>query len=169
MTLKNRILEHIILPSSPSEPVPVAVPSGSSIDDIAEAMDQSPCSKTLESEGPMDLSPHPSFPRDQDPDVNWNDQLIVPVIKTPSKGLRRKHNSPVTTPSSSKSSSSSAPPAKVPKRLPYPSPGKRYLQEQAEAQQSEEVNHSEVDSVDELVEKIVFGEVSQGPRKVCRR
>ena len=41
-TLKNRILEHIILPSSPSEPGPVA--------DSAGAMIQS-TSKTLESEG----------------------------------------------------------------------------------------------------------------------
>lgn len=114
-------------------------------------------------------SPLPSFPTstDQDPDMDWTDQVLDPILKTPSKGLsssKRKHKSPVTTPSSSKSSS--APSTKVP-RLLLPSPGKRYLQQQAHAQQSEEANHQEVDTVEDLVEKIVFGEISQGPPKVC--
>ena len=104
---------------------------------------------------------------DQGPDIDWTDQVMDPILKTPSKSLsssKRKHKSPVTTPSSSKSSS--APSTKVP-RLLLPSPGKRYLQQQAHAQQSEEANHQEVDTVEDLVEKIVFGEISQGPPKVC--
>ena len=104
---------------------------------------------------------------DQDPDMDWTDQVMDPILKTPSKGLsssKRKHKSPVTTPSSSKSSLfSSTPSSKVP-RLLLPSPGKRYLQ-----QQSEELNHEKVDTVDDLVEKIVFGEISQGTPKVCRQ
>ena len=77
---------------------------------------------------------------DQGPDIDWTDQVMDPILKTPSKSLsssKRKHKSPVATPSSSKSSASSTPWSKVP-RLLLPSPGKRYLQQQSEMEKADD-------------------------------
>ena len=108
-------------------------------------------------------SPLPSFPtsRDQDLDVNLNEQALDPIMKTPSKSSRSsRRKSPVTTPSSSMACSPSEPPAKVPRLLhPSPSPGKRWLQAQAVG----EVVESQHETVEEMAEQIVCGELCQGP------
>ena len=108
-------------------------------------------------------SPLPSFPtsRDQDLDVNWNEQVVNPILKTPSKGSRSlTPKSSVKTPSSSMACSPSAPPAKVPRLLlPSPSPGKRWLQAQADM----EVLESQTETVEEMAEQIVCGELYCGP------
>ena len=106
-------------------------------------------------------SPLPSFPtsRDQDLDVNWNDRALEPILKTPSKSSRSSlRKGQVTTPSSSMACSPSEPPAKVP-RLLLPSPGKRWLQSQADG----EVLESQSETVQEMAEQIVCGELYRGP------
>ena len=106
-------------------------------------------------------SPLPSLPtsRDQHLDVNLNRQALEPILKTPSKGSRSsRRKSPVTTPSSSMACSPSAPPSKVPRLLlPSPSPGKRWLQAQADGEVFEP------ETVEEMAEQIVCGELCQGP------
>ena len=83
-------------------------------------------------------SPLPSLPtsRDQHLDVNLNRQALDPILRTPSKGSRSSiRKSRETTPSSSTACSPSAPPSKVPRLLlPSPSPGKRWLQAQADGE-----------------------------------
>ena len=94
-------------------------------------------------------------------DVNWNDQVLDSVLKTPAKSLtslKRKQKSPATTPSSSTPSDSSS--AKIP-RLLLPSPGKRWLQ----AKEASLVEEPEQETVEELAERIVFGEISP---EVCK-
>ena len=82
---------------------------------------------------------------DQGPDIDWTDQVMDPILKTPSKSLsssKRKHKSPVATQSASKSSASSTPSSKVP-RLLLPSPGKRYLQQQSEMEKADDFDQIE--------------------------
>ena len=85
------------------------------------------------------------YTTDQDPDMDWTDQVMDPILKTPSKSLsssKRKHKSPVATQSASKSSASSTPSSKVP-RLLLPSPGKRYLQQQSEMEKADDFDQIE--------------------------
>lgn len=189
-TLKNRILEHIILPSSPSEPGPLA--------DSAGAMNQS-TSKTLESDGPMDLStpskkstlsgspveeepleldqgqlascstapsPMPLSTNTEDDldNSNFNEQMLDKGMKTPSKGMKRKlvFTPPASSPSSARSSDTDKTGQdKGPKRLfPSPSPGKRWLA------QIPENENTQSETIEEMAEMVQYGQICHGPVKV---
>ena len=98
-------------------------------------------------------------------DLNWNDQVLNPILKTPLKkqaSLTQKRKSPGTTPTSSSLSTSLASPAKQ-ARLLLPSPGKRWLQ----AKEIGEVFEPQMKTVEELAEMIVCGEISSEQPKVC--
>ena len=100
------------------------------------------------------------------PDVNWNDQVMDPVIKTPSKtpaSLSKKRKSLETTPSLSSLSDSSGSSVKKARQL-LPSPGKRYLQ----AQEAGEVSEPQLETVEEMAEMVAFGEVTHEPPKVSK-
>ena len=100
------------------------------------------------------------------PDVNWNDQVMDPIIKTPSKtpaSLSKKRKSLETTPSLSSLSDSSGYSVKKARQL-LPSPGKRYLQ----AQEAGEVSEPQLETVEEIAEMVAFGEVTHEPPKVSK-
>ena len=97
--------------------------------------------------------------------VNWNDQVLNPILKTPSKkqdSWTPKRKSPGTAPALSSRSDSSASPAKKAKML-LPSPGKRWLQ----AKEVGEVFEPKMKTVEELAEMIVCGEICSEQPKVC--
>ncbi len=101
------------------------------------------------------------------PDVNWNDQVMDPVIKTPSKtpaSLSKKRKSLETTPSLSSLSDSSGSSVKKARQL-LPSPGKRYLQ----AQEAGEVSEPQLETIEEMAEMIVCGQICPEQPKVCER
>ena len=103
-----------------------------------------------------------------DQDVNWNDQVLVPVLKTPSKNqasLTRTRRTPETTPSSSSLSTSTASPAKKARLLPSPSPGKRWLQ----TREAGGVPEPQLKTVEEMAEMIVCSEICPEQPKVCKR
>ena len=99
------------------------------------------------------------------PDVNWNDQVMDPVIKTPSKtpaSLTKKRKSLETSVSLSSMSESSGSSVKR-ARLLLPSPGKRYLQ----AQEAGELSEPQLETVEEMAEMIVCGQICPDQPKVC--
>ena len=93
---------------------------------------------------------------------NLNAQVLDIVVKTPSKvSSALTMRSPITTPSSS-ISKSIASPAKIPRQL-LPSPSKRYLQ-----QELEKVLEPQSETVEEMAEQILFGEIHHELPKVCK-
>ena len=93
---------------------------------------------------------------------NLNAQVLDNVVKTPSKvSSALTMRSPITTPSSS-ISKSIASPAKIPRQL-LPSPSKRYLQ-----QELEKVLEPQSETVEEMAEQILFGEIHHELPKVCK-
>ena len=94
---------------------------------------------------------------------NLNAQVLDNVVKTPSKvSSALTMRSPITTPSSS-ISKSIASPAKILRQL-LPSPGKRYLQ----SQELEKVLEPQSETVEEMAEQILFGEIHHELPKVCK-
>ena len=154
--------------SRPSESCPEAVPSEPSIEDSGEPMDLSTPSKSPENGIPLDLSTPSSRASLTDSPgplssivdtgkekclstsssgplgVNLNDWMTRPVLKTPSKALKR------VTPSQSPLSS-----AKMAK-VALPSPGKRYLEKHPEISRDGESPQpsqlEEADSFDQVQE-----------------
>ena len=100
-------------------------------------------------------------------DVNWNGQVLEPILKTPSKNpasLAQKRKSLETTPSSPCLSQSSGSSAKKARQL-LPSPGKRWLQ----TQNAGEVSEPPLETVEEMAEMIVCGTICSDQPKVCKR
>ena len=99
--------------------------------------------------------------------VNLNDWMMRPVIKTPSKAVKRvtPSQTPIASPSivSSQGTCSFESPSKK-HRMSLPSPGKRYLQDHPKASQEGALPESE--SITELAEMLAFGNVAHEPVKV---
>lgn len=124
-------------------------------------------SSTPEGDGDMSALAESEDDSEMVQDVNLNDQVLEPILKTPSKNptsLAQKRKSLETTPSSPCLSKSSGSSAKKARQL-LPSPGKRWLQ----TQKAGEVSEPPLETVEEMAEMIVCGAICSDQPKVCKR
>ena len=104
-------------------------------------------------------SPSPLSPKGDDRETNFNPVVIDPVFVTP---VKRKQRTASSTPTSADSQSSRTSAKK--KRMLLPSPGKRYLQAQPQAQ-----TVPQTETVEEIAEMVALGEVCHEPVKVSKK
>ena len=104
-------------------------------------------------------SPSPLSPKGDDRETNFNPVVIDPVFVTP---VKRKQRTASSTPTSADSQSSRTSAKK--KRMLLPSPGKRYLQAQPQAQ-----TVPQTETVEEIAEMVALGEVCHEPAKVSKK
>ena len=88
--------------------------------------------------------------------TSMSDGLLDPVVKTPSKGIKRKLN---LTPKASPTSSCSDTTKRT--KLLLPSPGKRWL-----AQVSQESNEPPIETIEDMAEIVALGQTCYEPVKV---